>query len=307
MAGDREISAGGPPFFGGQSTTGFPGSFVDPPTTCATSSTRPPAPDAFNSNIHGYNTAPDNYLLTPQERTSLFAQANYDITDNVRFTTEMLYNERISEQLLAAMPVTGMTSERQQLLQPDQPERLLRRHAAFQTGGARDLIGVTRRFQESGGRSFNQNVKNWHFYGGLEGYFEVGERTFDWDMGYRYDRIGRERPDLRSVQSRQPGPGLRSVASATPTAASVAVPRPARSPAASRSTRSAPTVRSRRKRSTTPPSPRTTPAASPRRATTPTSAATSSTCRPARWPSRPAMSTAPRAASSIRTRSSPPA
>ncbi|WP_342316089.1 TonB-dependent receptor [Lysobacter sp. FW306-1B-D06B] len=188
MAGDRKISAGGPPFFGGQSTTGFPGSFVDTDNIRYIIDPTTGAKTRFNSDIHGYNSAPDNYLLTPQERTSLFTQANYDITDNVRFKTEMLYNERISEQLLAAMPVTGMRLSASSYYNPTNPNGFYAGTPAFQTGGARDLIGVARRFQESGGRSFNQNVKNWHFYGGFEGYFEVGERTFDWDAGYRYDR-----------------------------------------------------------------------------------------------------------------------
>ncbi|QGW66309.1 TonB-dependent receptor [Lysobacter soli] len=185
MAGDRKISAGGPPFFGGQSGTGFPGSFVDPSddTRYVLDSSGNPVP--YVSSVHGYNTAPDNYLLTPQERTSLFAQANYDITDNFRFKTEMLYNERISEQLLAAMPVTGMTLDAQSYYNPTNPDG---QYGNVLGGTARDLIGVNRRFQESGGRSFNQNVKNWHFYGGFEGFFEIGDRSFDWDTGYRYDR-----------------------------------------------------------------------------------------------------------------------
>ena len=52
-----------------------------------------------------YNFAPDNYLLTPQERTSIFGQARVELTDNVSFTMMASYNERKSEQLLAAMPI----------------------------------------------------------------------------------------------------------------------------------------------------------------------------------------------------------
>ncbi|UNK51126.1 TonB-dependent receptor [Lysobacter sp. S4-A87] len=185
MAGDREISDGGPPFFGGQSGTGFPGSFVDPTDNkryiIGPNGTKVP----YVSAVHGYNTAPDNYLLTPQERTSLFAQANYDIASNFTFRTEMLYNERLSEQLLAAMPVTSQTLDAGSYYNPSNPNGL---YAGALTGPARDVIGVNRRFQESGGRSFNQDVKNWHFYGGFEGFFEVADRTFDWDAGYRYDR-----------------------------------------------------------------------------------------------------------------------
>ena len=171
MAGDRKISAGGPPFFSGQSGTGIPGSYIftDEERYVDINGVQTP----FVSSVHGYNTAPDNYLLTPQERTSLFATGSYNVTDNITFRTEAMYNERKSEQLLAAMPVTSMTLSAASMYNPY----------------GVDLTGVNRRFNETGGRSFNQNVKNWHFYGGFEGFFELADRTFDWDVGYRYDKV----------------------------------------------------------------------------------------------------------------------
>ncbi|WMJ70164.1 TonB-dependent receptor [Stenotrophomonas sp. 24(2023)] len=169
MAGDRKISAGGPPFFSGQSATGLPGSYIrNNQQYVIINGVETP----FDPNVHGYNTAPDNYLLTPNERTSLFVLGSYNITDNITFRTEAMYNERKSEQLLAAMPVTGQKLSASSIYNPYGVE----------------LTGVNRRFNESGGRSFNQNVKNWHFYGGFEGFFEFAGRNFDWDVGYRYDK-----------------------------------------------------------------------------------------------------------------------
>ena len=168
MAGDRAISAGGAPFYTGHSATGYPGSYVRGGTRYLLLDG---VETVFNSDLHGYNTAPDNYLLTPQERRSIFAQGTYRLTDTVTFRAEAMYNERQSEQLLAAMPVTGMTLHADSLYNP------------FGV----DLVGVNRRFGETGGRSFNQDVKTLHFYGGLEGYFEAGNRTFDWDVGVRRD------------------------------------------------------------------------------------------------------------------------
>ncbi len=169
MAGDRQISAGGPPFFSGQSSTGLPGSYLRNNNRYVIING---VETLFDPNVHGYNSSPDNFLLTPQERTSLFATGSFNVTDNVTFRTEALYNERKSEQLLAAMPVTGQRLSAASMYNP------------FGV----DLTGVNRRFNESGGRSFNQNVKNWHFYGGFEGFFEFADRTFDWDVGYRYDK-----------------------------------------------------------------------------------------------------------------------
>ena len=175
MAGERKISSGGAPFFGGQSNTGVPGSFVDPKDkqTYILGTNGQFIP--FNSDVHGYNTSPDNYLLTPQERTSVFAQGTFDITDKITFRSELLYNQRLSEQLLAAMPVAGVL-DKDSIYNPTKG-----------TANPRNL-DVNRRIVESGGRSFNQDVKTFHFYGGFEGSFEIGEKRFDWDAGYRYDR-----------------------------------------------------------------------------------------------------------------------
>jgi outer membrane receptor protein involved in Fe transport len=51
-----------------------------------------------------YNYAPVNYVQTPYKRTNIFAEANFDVTDNVRFMTEVRGNLRTSRQELAPMP-----------------------------------------------------------------------------------------------------------------------------------------------------------------------------------------------------------
>ncbi|MBN7137408.1 TonB-dependent receptor [Lysobacter enzymogenes] len=177
MAGDREISSGGPPFNSGFSLTGVPGSFIDPKDNkqYVLDAGRQPIP--YNPDLHGINTAPFNYLLTPQERTSLFAQGRYDISQTLSFRGEMFYNQRLSEQLLAPMPVTGMVLDKNSVYNPTKG-----------AADARDLRNVNRRFLEGGSRSFNQDAKTYHFYAGLEGELAFGERRFDWDAGYRYDR-----------------------------------------------------------------------------------------------------------------------
>ncbi|MCF6226744.1 MAG: TonB-dependent receptor [Xanthomonadales bacterium] len=54
-----------------------------------------------------YNYAPVNYLQTPYERTNIFGEASFDITDNVRFKAEFRGNSRASAQQLAPLPFTG--------------------------------------------------------------------------------------------------------------------------------------------------------------------------------------------------------
>jgi len=54
-----------------------------------------------------YNYAPVNYLQTPYERTNIFAEANFELSDSVRFKAEFRGNQRTSAQQLAPLPFTG--------------------------------------------------------------------------------------------------------------------------------------------------------------------------------------------------------
>jgi len=55
-------------------------------------------PDGFHgfTRADRFNFAPFNLLLTPQDRTGIFAQGTYKITDNVNFYLKGLYNTRDS-------------------------------------------------------------------------------------------------------------------------------------------------------------------------------------------------------------------
>ncbi|MET3931347.1 iron complex outermembrane receptor protein [Lysobacter sp. OAE881] len=126
-----------------------------------------------------YNFAPENYLLTPQERRSVFGNASVDITDDIRFKTTMTYNERVSEQLLAAMPVT--------LGQPVAGTRsgsvVIDADNAYNPFGE-DITRISRRTTETGGRSFNQDVRTFAMSAGFEGTLNFAEKYFDWEAGY---------------------------------------------------------------------------------------------------------------------------
>src|SRR5690606_37814160 len=112
FAGDRHISAD--PTLGAGTTLysfyGDHGIIYDP--SFGTLAINPGASSSNDrAKFHPYdfdqdswNFAPQNYLLTPTERRSLFVQGRYDITDNIRFRTDVLYNQRNSDQELAAIP-----------------------------------------------------------------------------------------------------------------------------------------------------------------------------------------------------------
>lgn len=136
---------------------------------------------AFSAATDLFNFAPDNYLVTPQERSSIFAEGRYALNDAVEFNAHMLYNNRKSEQLLASIPVllgtrgTGTVA----------PTISVLANNPYNPFGV-NVVGLQRRFVETGGRRFQQDNNTFRFGGGLSGSFDAADRTFDWDAGYSY-------------------------------------------------------------------------------------------------------------------------
>jgi outer membrane receptor protein involved in Fe transport len=58
----------------------------------------------YNGRTDAYNYAAVNLIQTPQERTNVFALANYNLTDNVTAFFDAFYNKTTSNAALAALP-----------------------------------------------------------------------------------------------------------------------------------------------------------------------------------------------------------
>ena len=201
FAGDREISAvplfpfpGGNTVAGASSTTPF-GRFwfindAGSVTRTVTlrregqAGTSPEDFKSFNGLTDGHNFAPQNFLVTPQERVSLFTSASFDIFDNVRAFANVLYNERRSSQELASMPIVGglITGGRggSVFISPDNVFNVL--DDAFP---GEELIGFQfRPLIEP--RRFSQDVDTFYINYGFDGVFNFAGRSFSWDIGYIY-------------------------------------------------------------------------------------------------------------------------
>jgi iron complex outermembrane receptor protein len=204
MAGDREISQlsvfGAPPdaFFQGSSTTPngrfalCNGTFSN--GLCDVGETRPDGTGGqftYNDGLSGedwrnrvgtdvFNFAPDNYLLTPQERKSLFLNGSLDITDNVRFKATATYNQRTSEQLLAAIPIVLGSGPG---ASPNAKSITISEFSMYNPFGE-TVSRIQRRAVEAGPRAFTQNVDTFAFNGAFEGTLEFGDRALDWEAGY---------------------------------------------------------------------------------------------------------------------------
>lgn len=155
----------------------------------------------YNAAQYAYNYALDNYLLTPQTRTSAYAKGRFDVTDNVTFRSQALYSERRSEQQLAGFPLHGGAM----FGRPDAAmsgDSYFNPYNTLYGGDGRDVQWSHRLTEQA--RVYNQDVRTFHTYIGFEGDFTLGNRLFGWDAGYSYsktDRTDRQRGDanMRNV------------------------------------------------------------------------------------------------------------
>lgn len=134
-----------------------------------------------------FNFAPYNLLLTPQDRTGLFAQGTYHITDHVNFYLKGLYNQRDSTNQAAPEPIflgqqfcaasdlcyrVGVDASN-----PYNP-------FGFSLSGDDPNVGIGRRPVEGGPRIYKQSVDTKYYATGLTGDFSFNDRQFFWDVNY---------------------------------------------------------------------------------------------------------------------------
>jgi len=140
-----------------------------------------------------YNYAPVNFIQTPYERTNVFAEGHFDLTENVRFNAEIRGNLRTSEQKLAPMPFTGGDPMHNGVFNgtpytgvSEDNYYLVQAVDAFNATGPatplvyEPLVTPRRRMIETD-RTFEQDVQQYQFVAGLEGSF--GD-NLDWDVFY---------------------------------------------------------------------------------------------------------------------------
>ncbi|MGH8049539.1 MAG: TonB-dependent receptor plug domain-containing protein, partial [Arenimonas sp.] len=129
-----------------------------------------------------FNYSVFNLLLTPSERWSLFANADYDISETLSIHTKVMFNNRSSTNQAAPEPIfvgpyagTGGIADTIFIsrLNPFNP-------FGIDLDPNSNFGWVTRRPVEVGPRIFEQDVNTWYFNIGLDG--TIGK--FDWDMNY---------------------------------------------------------------------------------------------------------------------------
>lgn len=208
MAGDRRISRvpqfgadqfGGPISRGSSATPEGRFVFIDPNTgevfdlTLQQGAPGMPSPGdfrQFDGTADRYNFAPDNFLQIPLTQTSAYVQAGHEFSPQLHFFTEAMYNNRVSDQLQAPVPLflgsagilplnVGVSAEN-----PFNP-------FGFDLDPNSNLILIGRRFIEAGTRDYRGEVDTWRWTSGLEGDFMMADRRFDWNVSYTFSQSKR--------------------------------------------------------------------------------------------------------------------
>ncbi|GAA4858289.1 TonB-dependent receptor [Luteimonas vadosa] len=159
-----------------------------------------------------FNFSPFNLVLTPSERAGLFGQFRLDISDNTSFYARGLYNRRKSTNQAAPEPIflglsAGTGNPRADnifisRLNPFNPFGFDLDARLSTPAAQRNLFLIGRRPVEGGPRIFNQDVDTWYLGTGLEGRFEVGERTWFWDANLAYSENQAEQTNYGSYDIR---------------------------------------------------------------------------------------------------------
>ena len=130
------------------------------------------------STLHKTNTNEQMDVHTPLETKTLFVDGSYDITDTIRFRTNLAYFHRYSDRMIAGYPMQASTFARNNFGQgvPVSADSYFNpTDTAIHTWWRRTWEVP---------RTTNSDMTSYRFSGTFEGYFEVGDRIFDWDVGY---------------------------------------------------------------------------------------------------------------------------
>jgi len=125
------------------------------------------------STDHKSNAQLQMSLQTPVETKSIFIDSSYDLSANIRFRGGLSYFQRIASGDIAGYPM------RAELF--DTPM-----HADSWFNPIGQSIGNWWRRTWEVPRSTRTELDNIRFTGSLEGYFQLGGRSFDWDAGYLF-------------------------------------------------------------------------------------------------------------------------
>ncbi|TGW15636.1 TonB-dependent receptor [Stenotrophomonas maltophilia] len=132
------------------------------------------------------------HLQTGIERRSLFLSTDYALTDQIKFSTDIGYNERITDQQIAGYPY-----------QSTKFGTPLSSGSVFNPVGRN--VEFNRRLWELP-RTTESKLKSLRIAPSLSGYFELATKAYDWEVGALFNRnevTKTGRGDMSLIASRQ--------------------------------------------------------------------------------------------------------
>lgn len=136
----------------------------------------------FNGTTDRFNHAPYGLLLNPLKRKSIFGQAKFQLSESVSGYVKMVYNNRQSENQAAPTNISFGTSF------ASSPYGSITRIDAsnpYNPFGTTVIpVAGQMRLVSAGARHFKQDVDTRYFSAGLNGYFSLAGRDFNWDANY---------------------------------------------------------------------------------------------------------------------------
>ena len=131
--------------------------------------------DFHNFDYRDYtNASQEMWLQNKLQRRSVFANGNYDLTDNIRAVANVLYTKRSATSQIAGYPY-----------QSEVYETPMSANSIYNPLGA-DANFIRRTSEVP--RQTESEQDTFRFSAGLEGTFEFGDNYWDWDVGYVYNQ-----------------------------------------------------------------------------------------------------------------------
>jgi len=129
------------------------------------------------------NAQEQMHLISPLKRDSLFLDGRVALTDDIRLTTQLGYNKRTSTRQIAGYPLQSSTAGIGRM-SADSWFNPFGNHHGYEK--PTDIAWNRRTWEVP--RVSTSDLTTWRAVAALEGSFEVGERYFDWEVGYQYNR-----------------------------------------------------------------------------------------------------------------------
>ncbi len=126
-----------------------------------------------------YNYQPENYLVTPQKRYSIFSTGSYKVHDYARAFFEATYSNRKSDQRLAPEPLFTISED-----------IVVSENNIYNPFG-RDFVDVRRRMEEAGPRRSIQDINTFRIVAGLDGRLPEelpALQGWRWSLAFNYGR-----------------------------------------------------------------------------------------------------------------------